>query len=161
MFEHDHEHDEDCGCPSGEFIRADCAAKIAEYGWYCVATKTANGTPYAYTVGVSATYHHPELVVVGLEAQIAHALLTKAVAIIHGGAWLSEGHDREDIIQGFPARFRALDQGSCFVSFAVADTFYGHSEIPRLQLLFPDASTRFPGEAECDVDISAAQDIGG
>ena len=155
----EHSHDDRCRHPSPEVIRHGCAHDVAEYGWHCVGVLDA--PPFTYTVGLFATYNHPELTVAGLPPQTAHAVLAAAVRVIASEAQLADGQERTDILDGFPARFRALVPADCSVSFAVANDFYGRDDIPRLQLLWPDQAGHFPSAAACVPDIAAAQDLGG
>ena len=62
---------------------------VREYGWHCVLVGAEGEAdpPFAYTVGLTHTYGHPELVLVG-PWQFAHGILGAAVELVDDGARL-------------------------------------------------------------------------
>lgn len=161
-------YDDRCRAPSAEVIRHGCRQAIADYGWHCVgvfADPAAAVPPYAYTVGLAAPSRpspHPELVVAGLSPPAGRGVLSAAVELIRNGAKLAGGDERDGIIARFAVRFRAIDLGACALSFDVSDDYYGcGSEVPRLQLIWPDREGRFPGDPDVDPRVMRIQDIGG
>jgi hypothetical protein len=156
----DHAREQYCGCPSPEVIAHQCNADIARVGWHCVGVRDADA-PYLYTVGLSETHEHPELVIRGLPVAVAHSVLHAAVAVIESGQRIAAGDQRDDVLQGLPVRFAAVDarvlrRGSG--AFGVSDAHYGRA-VERLQLIWPDRGGRFPGEAGMDERMAAVQDL--
>ena len=146
----------DLALPPASTLRG-CLGDVAAQGWHCVAAEP----PYAYTVGLDASYHHAELVVAGLPVGVARSILAAAVRAVARGETVGDGVERYGILQGFPARFRALDPACCTVELGVANLFYDTVDVPLLQLLWPDINGYFPDDPGCDNATAAAQDIGG
>lgn len=60
---------------------ADLATNVANYAWY--ATTAAPGDEHSgflYPTGLGATFEHPEIILFGLDASLAHRLCSYVVA---------------------------------------------------------------------------------
>ena len=148
-------HDPRCEFFSVENVVAECRRKVAEHGW--MAMGIFGSAPYSYTVGMWQTWAHPELVIAGIDPAIAKGLLDNAVTLVEQGQDLTDGIDRDEIAEGFAARFRLVTR--TVASFAVSDRFYGGMSAPRLQLIWPDPSGRWPGEAGVRRRYERMQDL--
>ena len=158
-----HAHDDRCSHPPIGDAIAKCRADVDRAGWHCMGVfddPESGSPPFAYTVGLTATFGHPELAVAGLEPRQGHSLLDSAVALIREGLRIGDGDVVQKVISGYPARFRALDLGACSLSFGMSDVYYGHP-VPRLQMLWPDPAGLFPGEQGCDRRMWLLQVTGG
>ena len=60
--------------------------------------KSASKPSYAYTIGVSETYRHPELIVLGLATASAEQILGAVVEKIKGGEILANGDVVSDAV---------------------------------------------------------------
>jgi hypothetical protein len=134
-----------------------CRDHIARSGWYCVGV-TNPARPFTYTVGLTQTYGHPELVVAGLSPFQGRDALAAAVDWIKEGGAFGDGDETGRVIQNYLARFRAVNLDACIHPFSVSNAYYGRP-VPRLQLVWPDADGRFPSDEHCDRQTAAAQMI--
>jgi hypothetical protein len=126
-----------------------CRQEVAHRGFAVVAMEgDRTGWDWAYTVGLHASAGHPELVVVGLPASIAGALVEVVGEQVLEGLRL----DAAATLAVEPFRLRvvgvsgaATDRGPWFdVGRCVLDVPVGAFP-PVLQLLWADADGRFPG----------------
>lgn len=118
--------------------------------------------PYGYTVGLPFRFDHPELVLVGLDPRSTSQILNGIGDAIAKGARLEPGDLFE--VAGTPMKV-----GRCAVArvrdglIAVSmDYHYAieHPSLPNpLQIMWPDASGRFPGEAAYDQRTRRAQPL--
>ena len=155
-------HDYRCSGASPEVIVRDCREKIERYGWTCMSifAHEESGTPdFSYTVGLTKTFQHPELVIAGLTQHAAHSVLITAVSFIERGTVFTNGAEVEGVVVGYRVRFRSVNLGRCAaVSFGVSNVYYGR-RVPRLQLLWPDVDGAFPGDPDSDAAIAMLQMI--
>jgi hypothetical protein len=125
-------------------------ADVEKYGWHCVQVAgDAEGPTYSFTVGLFQTYQHPELLIMGLDAEVAHGVLSVAVQNIAKGHRYREGQRDDSLIEngfchlkGIPSRLHRQ-----YMGYAV--WFYRNSPSPftALQVIWPDSEGRFAGEA--------------
>jgi len=147
--------DDYCSHPSSEVILHQCQHDIATYGWHCIAVGASpNFPPYAYTIGLYTTYHHPDLVIAGLMPKLSHEILQNVVALIKEGRRIMDGDERNDILSGVPVRFR--DAATSIFPLHVADAYY-QTDVSCLQVIWPDKEGFFPDEDGCDETISDLQ----
>lgn len=135
---------------------AKLVADVREYGWHCVLVQDAEEdeapageAPFAYTVGLSHTYGHPELVLVG-RWQYAHGILGAAVELVHEGTRLAPGDESDDVLEGYPVRFGAVADDRRRELLTYADWLYGRRPFAALQVILPDGAGRMPDEPDYD-----------
>jgi hypothetical protein len=135
---------------------AKLVADVREHGWHCVLVQDAEEdeaqpgeAPFAYTVGLTHTYGHPELVLVG-RWQYAHGILGAAVELVHEGTRLAPGDESDDVLEGYPVRFGAVADDRRRELLTHADWLYGHRPFAALQVILPDGAGRMPDEPDYD-----------
>src|SRR6476469_10971713 len=128
-------------------------ADVREYGWHCVLVggegRAAREAPYAYTVGLTHSYGHPELVLVG-RWQHAHGFLGAAVDVVREGTRLAPGDESDDVLEGYPVRFGAVSAARRADLLSRAVWLYRHRPFESLQVLLPDGGGRMPDEPDYD-----------
>lgn len=121
---------------------------IAEAG-YSVAAVTGDrtGCDWAYSVGLHQSHDHPELIVVGLEAPLAGAIIEALADKVCAGVDL---RGREHVAVGpMPLRFRRVEDLFCSQSDwfnlgrEVLSTWGGRWP-ETLQVIWADVDGRFP-----------------
>lgn len=137
-----------------------CRENVERDGWSATSTVTADEVVYVYTTGLTTHLGCPELVIAGLDPHTGYDLLKAAVEKGEAGTALEPGTLYEGIAEGFVVRFRDVFRPACRLSFEVTSGFYGRPVAFR-QLIWPDASGRFPDEPGCGAWIASVQDIGG
>jgi hypothetical protein len=120
--------------------------KIGEFGWQTwsvFANETADN--FAYTVGVFDTLGLPELITVGLPVETGAQSLNRAVAFMRKGVDLSKGRFR-DIVGKVEVEFLPIDPKWLHHLMLRTDWYYEGTDVPVLQLVFPDLENRFQWE---------------
>jgi hypothetical protein len=118
---------------------------VEKFGWEAMLiTSNQQRTSFAYTVGLCDTMKFPELIVVGLKQQTAHFALKYAVEKLMAGVDLTTGRV-QDIVGEVEVEFRPVAQKWFRHVMCRADWYYGYgeSEIPALQIIYPDLEGRF------------------
>jgi len=131
---------------------------VEVYGWHFLGVLPEGDRPgWGYTIGLHETHQHPELIVFGLGATTMHKLLSNAVARIEEGIRFADGASDDEILERYPATFRAVHPMWFPSMVGYAGWFYEGFNFPLLQLFWPDAAGAFPWEPACNPTVAALQ----
>lgn len=122
------------------------AGIIAEHGWMIQGVGGGPDSPtFSYTIGLTE-FGHPELLMVGLDPRTAQSLLnTMGATVKNLGRAYSPGDRVAEVIAGFDVLLRGpIDP----VKAQLIQALNMYGEIDALQVLWPDAEGRFPGEPD-------------
>lgn len=128
---------------------------IDAYGWHCVAVFGDASECLSYTVGLSKTYGHPEVVVLGLPPELSHNLLIMAVDEIKAGGRLDGACDR--IIKGGEVVFTPVSKAHVLEEMPIACMFLKDMDFEVVQLVWPDANGKFPWNPDVDAGTAKVQ----
>ena len=125
---------------------------IAEVG-YTVAAVTGDrtGCDWAYSVGLHRTFGHPELIIVGVDAPLAGAIVQAMADKVAAGVDL---RDREGVRVGpMQLRFREVDelfcsQGDWFNLGREVMAELGERWPATLQIVWADSEGRYPERSD-------------
>ncbi len=128
-----------------------CRADI-ELGGFSVAAIVGDetGCDWAYSIGLTRSYDHPELVVVGLEAPFAGAVIEVLSRRVAEGERLIPGSTVE-FDGGLELRAHLVDplwcsRGDWFVLGREVMATWGERWPASIQLTWPDANGTFPDQ---------------
>lgn len=114
--------------------------------------------PFAYTVGLTESFDHPELVVVGQRPEMMQFMLNECADRVKSGTRLQPGAQLDEVIEGFQVEIRALDPALLrFLGYA--RWFHGERPFEALQILWPDQEGRFPGDPLADRRAESRQQL--
>ena len=131
-------------------------ANIAQAGWHAQSVIPSAGTygyAYLYTIGLGQNFGHPELVVIGMDAETAFPLTIKVVGIVRSGAKLPLYVRIENVLEGLDVMLTPVPADDLPEWFAMGLSYYAqHLDTPMrvVQIVWPDASNRFPWEPGFD-----------
>lgn len=142
---------------------------VAQYGWHIVMVSSAVGEPeeipFAYTVGLQASFGWPELLCYGLATDTLAALLNNAVKELREGRRPpTEGFVLRDVAKGLECRLSpvARRHHGEHLGFAIWFARYrgiNPSDIQCLQMFWPDREGRFPDEPDCSDGVKEVQPL--
>jgi hypothetical protein len=98
---------------------------------------------WTYTIGVNDTSGKPDLITVGLPFKTAQVCLNEAVKRQRTGVDLTKGRQSE-LIGNVDCEFRPVDQNWVKHLMNWANWYYGGTNYPVLQAIYPDLENRFP-----------------
>ena len=107
--------------------------------------KTDYGLGWSYTVGIYDTSGKPEIITIGLPEKTALFALNEAAKQLRSGVDLTQGRHR-DIVGNVECEFRPVDPKWVKQLMGWALWFYGGTDFPVLQAVYPDLENRFPEE---------------
>ncbi|MDK2126841.1 DUF4262 domain-containing protein [Parachitinimonas caeni] len=114
--------------------------------------------PFAYTIGLTETYDHPEILVFCLDADSAKIILNNVISEIEDGEVLSDGMYLSRMAN-LPIAFKAIpfDAAKEFACQAV----YRYEDSPFtpqfLQLVLPDQEGKFPWDRDYSEEMREMQ----
>lgn len=124
---------------------------ILDYGWSDISvfpTKESPGLPFNYTVGLTLS-GHPELIIMGMDNQQMHGVLSSACqAIMNGTVFESGSYVATNVVlQQHRVAFVAVtDVRNDEFPLTMAERMY--HEFSALQLVWPDSDGRFPWDED-------------
>ena len=141
----------------------DCVDK---YGWFglSVSPRVGSDDPeewFTYTIGLPSSHNWPEIICFGLGSDIAHGVLSDAIAECETkGLEPSSGLRLTDTLNGFDAVL--IDASAIPDHYFGTATWYARlkgAEAPprRVQLLWPDKAGKFPTDPECSPEVRRMQ----
>lgn len=138
--------------------------KVSEHGWFCTAVfprAEEDGVGFAYTSGFQQTLAQPDVVMVGFEARLSHAILDSLYGALkeRGAKIPPEGGLLDKVIERFAVKLVPVP-AEMIPRFAYATVrFNGEEPTVMQQLVLPDRNGKFPGEPGVDPSYEAFQDI--
>lgn len=130
---------------------------IGTHGWTVI--NVMDSPTFAYTVGLTETFNHPELIMFGLEPQNMHHLLNNAAAIVRAKGRIEPYTVLDAIIEGYSCYSLPVDAAARAGYLNVAFELYGSENVSAIQIVWPDAAGLFPFQQECDADTVLFQTI--
>lgn len=127
-----------------------CLADIEAFGLHVLRIRGDDEYPeYAYSVGLP-TLGQPEVLVLGLPADVAQALINRVADLVDEGRRFADGDTVHDIADGFPVVFRAVPAAQAAAHCKWIAWYHEGAPVEVLQLVYPDRAGRWPWEAGID-----------
>ena len=134
---------------------AGLVATVEQHGW-CVLL--VPGTlDFAYTVGLWHTLRVPELVMFGLDGEGMQHWLNTCVARVRDRGWPDAGSPLPGVIDGADTQLRPVDESWRDAFFGTAHRFYRGWPVPVWQLVWPDATGRWPWDEQATASSRTRQ----
>jgi Domain of unknown function (DUF4262) len=127
------------------------------YGWMIQGVLADESQPsYSYSVGLSKTFGHPEIFMIGFHPDVARSVIDVAGNKVKAGARLEAPAYVDEIIESHPVAIVPLDPGSVYEHSSAGRAILGRS-FDGVLLLLPDAAGRFPWDEGCDPTYATGQ----
>jgi Domain of unknown function (DUF4262) len=131
------------------------AEDIRNHGWSALDVYDA-APPFIYTVGLTETWNHPELIVFGMPPKSLSGILSAMVHTIKGGATYAKAGTYSGILQGDTLiGVRAVDptQHQVYLGYAMGRVWVTNRNLEAMQVFWPDKAGKFPYEVGCDLGV--------
>jgi hypothetical protein len=137
-------------------VRAD----IAHYGWHVGKIPGDDRAPaWAFTIGLEASFQHPEVVVFGLDLETAHRLLNQVGLLVKQRGGFKDGERAAGVLERHTVVFRRVAPRWNPVFLGNVAWFYENEAVPALQCFWPDAAGRHPWDEGFDDSLRALQPL--
>jgi hypothetical protein len=124
---------------------------LEKWKWFVTKVGAGGGEPaFAYSMGLYENFHHPEIVVFGLDLEVMHRLINNAGARIREGEKFEEGKKYDDLLQGYPCAFLRVNPSRYDGLLNYTVWYYEGANFPAVQMIWPDKAGLFPSEAGFD-----------
>lgn len=101
---------------------------------------------FAYSIGLSQTYNHPEIICFGLPGDLGHAILNDVNEIIKQQGAIKPDREYDNIFKTGKSVFLKVDKRNIEDYFGVAIDYYEEEKFEALQLIWTDRNDKFPWE---------------
>jgi hypothetical protein len=133
---------------------------IKKYGWHVLKVmEDDNGPAFAYSIGLYKTFKHPEIIIVGLNLDLAHSLINNIGEDIKNGMIYKSGEFYADIIESFKCLMVSVSQDNYGEYMGYGYWFYKNYDFPLLQCIYPTVKGIFPWESSWPEEIKDIQPI--
>lgn len=132
-----------------EEIIAQHKANIVKSGFTVQAVLGDENTPpYVYTIGLTQTFKHPEIFLVGIHPQHAMGLVVDVIRMIKQGERFDQPVFAPGIIPGYEIPFRPIAEEDVLDHSAMGLELIGPFD--AVQMFYPDHAGHVPWEDECE-----------
>lgn len=122
---------------------------IAEHGWAVIRVpEDEEGPGFAYSIGLTERFGHPEIAISGLPGDLLHRLVNDAAALIAGGERWAAGTRTDALLEGYACTVRAVVPPNVHTFLGAAVRYYGDEAFGAVQVFWPDRDGRYPWETE-------------
>jgi len=159
-------HGKGCQCPvcrstGAQSLFEKVDSNIRKFGFHITGVFEDDDTSeptFSYTAGLETSYGHPEILVIGIDYQVAAQLMRSAVDQIRNGTKLTAGQQYLGIAN-MPVIFGTVPEAQARAKCRIAYEAQPGLSVRVLQMVWPDQDGRFPHEPEYDHRFDAVQPI--
>jgi len=133
---------------------------IKDYGWHFTHVfGDDNGPSFSYSVGVLASYNHPEIILFGLPQEAAHGLVSLIASRAATGDPVDLSLPSDEIIPGFSCVFVKVSRANR-QEYALSDCWlYQGSNFPMYQLVWASTEGLFPWHPDAPESFRWSQPV--
>lgn len=114
---------------------------------------------YSFSVGLWHSFGQPEVIVFGLEAEVAEDLIQTLTDECDAGKHFLADSKHDGLVHGFPVRFLAVPKGHYREYLGEAVWANEGDDFPAVQLVWPDKQGRWPWEPGVREGFSEGQPV--
>lgn len=107
-------------------------------------TEDDTGPAFSYSIGLSQTYQHPEIIIFGLPQESRHIIINNCEFEIKSGKTYKPDELYEEILPDYDCTFKLVPCEWYDDYVGQAQRFYQGSSFQLLQCVWPDLSHKFP-----------------
>lgn len=131
---------------------------VGEHGWAVIGGELGEDEPvFAHSIGLTESYDHPEIMIVGFEPALMGALINNAGKLVSRGARLVDGAEADKILDGSRVAFREIPNELHSPHTSVLRKRYGRRACGVLQMFLPDGDGLYPWDEGCDPEVAEYQ----
>lgn len=133
---------------------------VEEHGWLVQGVGSEGEFPqFAYTIGLTKTFNHPEVAIVGLSFDTMVSVLNRIGDLVRKGQKFEHGSTSSILLRdGYTCRFLKAE---CNYGewFGIGCRFYKHEPFVALQCVWPDRDHKFPWDADVASGMTKLQPL--
>jgi hypothetical protein len=128
---------------------------IQQFGWTVINVfGDEELNPYSYTIGLTKTFNHPEIVISGLDGEKACKILNLiGDNIKKGKIYANSKIQYDDILEKYNCEFKVINSQLYESLFGRAEWFYQKEIFDVFQCIYPDNLNRLPEHEDYTMTI--------
>jgi hypothetical protein len=138
-------------------------SNVQTFGWHCLSVYPQEGVVgarFTYTIGLSETFGHPEIMIFGLDSKVSHGILSDCVEKIRNGTTFQSNFEYPGVIGGgYKVIFKEVRTDFLPEYFGAAVRFYGDNDFRGLVMFWPDKGNCFPWQEARSTEQQEALDM--
>ncbi|MFZ2266289.1 MAG: DUF4262 domain-containing protein [Azonexus sp.] len=133
---------------------------VEKFGWHCLNILAEDELPpYSFTVGLYHSYQHPELMIFGLPANLAHQILRIAADAIKSGKPINLELPTEELLRGYSCCFVEVPVSHYEENMGFCRWFYEGDSFPLYQIVWPSREGHFPWHPAASESFRSIQPV--
>ena len=134
-------------CISKDDLLEQTKLNITKFGLQVIMVTSTNYSPsFAYSIGLTKSYNHPEIICFGLSNNLAHEIINDVAEIVKKGEIIESGKIYSEIFKDSRATFLEVDKKNIPDYFGAGLNYYGNEKFNAFQLIWTDRNDKFPWE---------------
>lgn len=130
-----------------EDLLNDIKLNIDKFGFQVIMVGSTCYCPsFAYSIGLTQKFNHPEIICFGLPNDIGHAIINDIAEIVQKGEKIESGKIYTEIFSESRATFLKVDKRNIGDYFGAALNYYGDKSFEALQVVWTDRNDKLPWE---------------
>jgi len=147
-------------CIDKDDLLNDTKLNIDKFGLQVIMVGSTSYCPsFAYSIGLTQTYNHPEIICFGLPNDLGHAIVNDIAEIIQKGETIDTGKIYTEIFKDSRAAFLKVDKRNIDDYFGAALNYYGDKSFNALQVVWTDRNDKLPWEHNFEEEFSYKQPL--
>ena len=120
---------------------------IDKFGLQVIMVSSTSYCPsFAYSIGLTETYNHPEIICFGLSNDLGHAIINDIAELIKNGERFEAEKISTEIFKDSRAAFLKVDKKNIDDYFGAALNYYSDKSFDALQVVWTDRNDKLPWE---------------
>lgn len=147
-------------CISKDDLLDETKLNIDKFGLQVIlVTSTSYSPSFAYSIGLTKTYSHPEIICFGFSNSLGLDIINDVAEIIKGGKTIESGKIYTEIFKDSRATFLKVDKRNIGDYFGAGLNYYEDEEFNALQLIWTDRNDKFPWEDNFEKEFLTKQPL--
>ncbi|MEJ5092843.1 DUF4262 domain-containing protein [Sphingobacterium faecium] len=134
-------------CINTDDLLKETKINIDKFGLQIITVSASNYlTSFTYSIGLTETYHHPEIICFALPIDLAQEIINDVADLIKNGEVYTCSKIYSNIFNESKAMFIVVDKRNIADYFGAGINYYKDKKFDALQLVWTDQNDRFPWE---------------
>ncbi len=126
---------------------------IEEYGCHILHIMEEPDSPsITYSIGIDKTSNHPEVIIIGLQHEVAHVMIDDYNNRILAGEAFIPNRFYSDFLEGFEVTFKEVEKKHYYKYLRLGRRLYQGNDFKVLQLIYPSTSGQWPWDDDLPED---------
>ena len=133
---------------------------IKEFKWSVIKVLAdETGPAFAYSIGLTESFHHPEIILIGMDLDTMHTIINNCGYEIKNGLAYKSGVLYSGILDDYKCAMLSVDKKYYGEYLGQAIEYYKSKSFPTLQCIYPTTSGVYPWQKEWPKEFDVRQPV--